>query len=247
MGTIVRGKLLVGGLAVAALLAAVAVACGGGGDDEEAIQSTLVPSAGATGAPTATPSAVEGQLGGMVLQLSDVPDGFSQAQESFSTNQDVAGAGDDAVEVLAQLTEWGRILGHGVVYSADDAAATGVLLVDSTVSLYQSDVGAAASFADAVTTARATDWAANVGEAADVHVEEVPSLDVGDEMLWMRITGTAVIGDPAEEQPFIQDVVLFRVGPVRGSVSTVSASADAGLLVEGLVRTQIANMAAGLQ
>jgi hypothetical protein len=183
----------------------------------------------------------------MGLQLSDVPDGFSQAQESFSTNQDVAGAGADAVEVLAQLTEWGRVLGHGVVYSADDTEAAGVLLVDSTVSLYQSDVGAAASFADAVTTARSTDWAANVGEAADVHVEEVPSLDVGDEMLWMRITGTAAIGDPAEEQPFIQDVVLFRVGPVRGSVSTVSASADAGLLVEGMVRTQIANMAAGLQ
>ena len=124
MGTIMRGKLSVGALAVAALLAAVAVACGGGGDDEEAIQSTLVPSPGATGAPTATPSAVEEQLQGMVLQLSDVPDGFSQAQESFSTNQDVAGAGDDVVEVLAQLTEWGRVLGHGVVYSADDTEAS---------------------------------------------------------------------------------------------------------------------------
>jgi hypothetical protein len=248
MGTIVRGKLSVAAVTVAALLAAVAVACGGGGDDEEAVQSTLVPSPGATGAPTATPSAVEKQLRGMVLQLSDVPGGFSQAQESFSTNEEVAGAGDDAVEVLAQLTEWGRVLGHGVVYSADDTEATGALLVDSTVSLYQSDVGAASSFADAVTTARTTDWSATVGaEATDVQVEEVPSLDVGDEMLWMRITGTAVIGDPAEEQPFIQDVVLFRVGPVRGSVSTVSASADAGLLVEGLVRTQIANMAAGLQ
>ena len=246
MGTIMRGRLLVGALVVTALLAAVAGACGGGGD-EEATQATVAPSPGATGAPTATPSAVEQQLQSMVLQLSDVPDGFSQAQESFSTNQDVAGEGEDAAEVLARLTEWGRVLGHGVVYSADDTDATGVLLVDSTVSLYQSDVGAAASFADAVTTARTTDWAATVGEAADVQVEEVPPLDVGDEMLWMRITGTAAIGDPAAEQPFIQDVVLLRVGPVRGSVSTVSAAADAAVLVEGMVRTQAANMAAGLQ
>ena len=247
MGTIMRGRLLVGVLAVA-VLSAAAVACGGGGD-EEATGTTVAPSPGATGTPagtpTATPSAVEKQLQGMVLQLSDLPDGFSRAQESFSTNQDVAGAGEDAAKVLAQLTEWGRVLGHGVVYSSE--AESGVLLVDSTVSLYQSDGGAAASFADAVTTARATDWAATVGEAADVQVEEVPPLEVGDEMLWMRITGTAAIGDPAAEQPFIQDVVLLRVGPVRGSVSTVSAAADAALLVEGMVRTQAANMAAGLQ
>jgi len=255
MGMMTRGRLLIGALAAFALLAAVAVACGGGGD-EEAIQSTMPPSAGATGTPagtaaatpTGTPSALDEQLRGMVLQASDMPAGFSQAEESFSTNEEVAGQGEDAATVLAQLAEWGRIRGHGVVFSSAGTGEAGVLLVDSTVSLYASDSGAAASFADAVDTARATDWQASVAEATDVSVEEIPSLDgVGDEMLWLRVNGKAVFGDPATEQPFVQDVVLLRVGRARGSVSIVSAVADVALQVEGLVRAQAANMAAGLQ
>jgi len=190
---------------------------------------------------------VEQQLNGMVLQLSDLPAGFTQAQESFSTNQDVAGDGEGAAETLAQLTEWGRILGHGVVFSADASSGSGLFLVDSTVSLYQSDGGAASSFADAVNTARATDWQATMGQATDVQAEEVPPLDVADEMLWLRIHGTALVGEPASEQPFIQDVVLLRVGRVRGSVSTISGASDAALQVEQMVRAQAANMASGLQ
>jgi hypothetical protein len=244
---------LVGAVTVIALLAAVAVACGGG--DEEAIQSTVVPSPGAAGTPagtpaatpTAIPSALEEQLRGMVLHLSDMPAGFSQAEESFSTNEQVAGAGEDAAAVLAQLTEWGRVMGHGVVFSSESSAEGGVLLVDTTVSLYESDSGASASFADAVNTARTTDWAATAGEATDVSVEEMPPLDIADEMLWLRLTGTAMIGDPATEQPFVQDVVLLRAGRVRGSVSIVSAAADVAVLVENIVRTQAANMAAGVE
>jgi hypothetical protein len=230
---------------------AVTIACGGG-DGEEAIQSTIPPGSVATGTPAgtavATPTAsspVDGQLRGMVLQLSDVPPGFSQASESFSTNEEVAGAGSDSAETLARLLEWGRIRGHGVVYSSENSDEAGVLLVDSTVSLYQNETGAGASFADAVETARATDWASVVAEATDVQVEELPALDVSDEMLWMRITGKAVIGDPAAEQAFIQDVVLMRVGRVRGSVSAISAAADAATLVEGMVRAQAEHMAAG--
>jgi hypothetical protein len=246
MDTPMRSRLLAGALAVAVLLAALAVACGGGGD-EEATEATVAPSPGATVVPTATPSAVEQQLNGMVLQLSDLPAGFAVAQESFSTNQEVAGDGEGAAEVLASLTEWGRILGHGVVFSSEASEQSGVLVVDSTVSLYQNDGGAAASFADAVVSARATDWQAAVAEATDVQVEELPPLDVADEMLWLRVSGTASVGDPAAEQPFIQDVVLFRVGRARGSVSTLASATDAALLVESMVRTQAANMAAGLQ
>jgi len=257
MGALVRGRFLVAAMVVIALLAAVAVACGGGGDDEEAIQSTLVPSPGATSAPagtpagtpaptpTAIPAALEEQLRGMVLHLSDMPAGFSQVQESFSTNEEVAGAGEDAEEVLARLTEWGRVMGHGVVFSSESSDEGGVLLVDTTVSLYESDSGASASFADAVNTARTTDWAATAGEAIDVSVEEIPPLDIADEMLWLRLSGTATIGEPATEQPFVQDVVLLRVGRVRGSVSIVSAAIDVAVLVENMIRAQAANMTAG--
>jgi len=246
---------LVGVVAVIALLAAVAVACGGGGDGEEAIQSTLVPSPGAAGTPAGTPAptaspipaALEEQLRSMVLHLTDMPAGFSQVEESFSTNEEVANAGDDAAQVLAQLTEWGRVMGHGVVFSSESSDQGGVLLVDTTVSLYESDSGASASFADAVNTARTTDWAATAGEAMDVSVEEIPPLDVADEMLWLRLSGTAMIGDPATEQPFVQDVVLLRAGRVRGSVSIVSAVSDVAPVVETMIRTQADNMAAGVE
>jgi hypothetical protein len=182
----------------------------------------------------------------MVLQLSDMPAGFSQAEDSFSTNEDIAGAGDDAAGILAKLTEWGRLAGHGVVFSPGSSDQGGILIVDSTVSLYENDAGASASFADAVNTARSTDWSASAG-ASDVSVEEIPPLDVADEMLWLRLSGTAMIGSPATEQAFIQDVVLLRVGRVRGSVSIVSSATDVALAVENMVRTQAANMEAGLE
>ena len=251
MGTIMRGRLLAGAVLCVVLLA-VTVACGGGGNEE----ATVGPSPGATGTPagtpagtpTAVPSALEEQLNGMVLQLSDLPDGFSVVQESFSTNEDVAGDAEDAAEVLARLAEWGRIMGHGVVFASETSSGqSGVLLVDSTASLYENDTGAAASFSEAVDTARATDWAATVAEATDVAVEEVPPLDVAGEMLWMRITGNALLGDPPSEQPFIQDVVLLRVDRVRGSVSVLANAADAAVLVESMVRAQAAYMAAGAQ
>jgi hypothetical protein len=254
MGTMTRQRLLMGALALLALLATMAVACGGGGD-EEALQSTIPPGSGATSTPaitaiatpSGTPSAVDEQLRGMVLQLSDLPAGFSQTQESFSTNEDVASAGDNVVDALAKLTEWGRIRGHGVMFNSDASDEAGVLMVDSTVSLYEGDSGASASFADAVGTARATDWQAAIGEAADVKAEEIPPLDVADEMYWLRVSGTASIGSPPTDQVFIQDVVLMRVGRVRGSVSTISAAADTTVLVEGMVRAQAAHMAEGQQ
>lgn len=239
-----RGRLLAGVALLIVVLAAVAVACGGGGKEE-----AVAPSPGATGTPTATPSAVEEQLRAMVPQLSDLPAGFSAAEDTFSTNEDVASAATDPEAQLAKLTEWGRILGHKVTFSPDAAVTeeTGVLVAESTVSLYGNDTGAAASFADAVDTARTTDWQANVAGAKDLRVEELPPLDVADEMLWLRISGTALLGEAGTEQAFVEDMVLLRVGRARGSVSIASKGGPAAQLAETMVRAQAANMAAGLR
>lgn len=233
-----RGRLVLGAALLIGLLMAV-VACGDG--DEEGAAS---PSPGAT----ATPSAAEQQLQGMVLQLGDLPLGFSLTHESFSTNGDVAGGSADPQAELAQLTRWGRILGRAVAYAPGASSdASGVVSVDSAASLYQTDSGAAQSFADAVSTARATDWQANTGEVQNVQVEEIPPLDVADEMLWLRMSGTATIGDPPSEQIFVQDIVLMRVGRARGSLTIVSSGTSAAEAVESMVRAQAANMAAGLR
>jgi len=237
MGTMMRSGLLASAVVLIAILAGVTVACGGGNGE-----GIVAPSPSAA----ATPLALEGQLKGMVLQPSDVPAGFSLT-ESFSTNEDVAGSGDDAETVLAKLTQWGRTLGLRVVFSPEASDESGIFLVDSSVSLYESDSGAAASFADARNTASATDWSTNVEGTKDVRVEEIPPLDVADEMLWLRISGTAIVGEPATEQAFVQDVVLLRVGRARATVSVGYSGADASQAAENMVRAQAARMAAGLR
>ena len=245
MGMMKRVGPLVGTALLSVVLAAVAAACGGGGDE-----GTVSPSPGATGTPAGTPSAVEEQLKRMTLQLNDLPTGFSMEEGTFSTNEDVAGASEDPQAELATLAEWGRILGYNAIFSPDPNAtnAAGVFIVESTVSLYETDTGAAASFADAVDTARTTDWPATITQATGLKVEELPSLDVADEMLWFRISGTAPIGEAGNEQTFVEDMALLRVGRGRGSIAMASAGGDAASqLMEGLIRTQAANIAAGLQ
>jgi hypothetical protein len=240
-----RFGLLAGTALLSVVLAAVAVACGGGGDEGAAS-----PSPGATGTPSATPSAVEEQLKSMVLQPSDLPAGYTMEEGLFSTNEDVASGADDPQAQLANLTQWGRILGHNVTFSPNPDASNpaGVMVVDSTVSLYESDSGATASFADAVNTAHTVDWQASVPGAKDLQVEEIPPLDVADEMLWLRISGTGLIGGAGTEQAFVEDMVLMRVGRARASVAMASTGGSAAAdLVESLVRSQVANISAGLR
>lgn len=249
MGMMNRVGLLVGTALLSVVLAAVAVACGGGGDEGTVSPSpggTVLPSPGATG----TPSAIEEQLKRMVLQLSDLPAGFSTEEGTFSTNEEVASAAADPQAELATLTEWGRISGHNAIFSPDPNATNeaGVFIVESTVSLYENDSGAAASFADAVDTARTTDWPATITQASGLKVEELPSLDVADEMLWFRISGTAAIGEAGAEQAFVEDMALLRVGRGRGSVAMASAGGSAAnQLMESLIRIQAANIEAGLR
>jgi len=175
---------------------------------------------GTDGEVTPTPPEVEEQLQRMVLQLEDLPSGVILAEERFATNEESAAGSEDREGRLAMLEEWGRILGYDVTYQANPEVMeqVGLILVNSTASLYDSEEGASASFADAVQTARTTDWADLFGTAQGVEVEEVAAPGWVDEMLWLRITAKATLGEQAEEETFANDVIIFRQGPARASL-----------------------------
>jgi len=220
-------QLVVGGLvALVALLLATAMGCGDDGGEGE-----LTPTPVTSPTPTATPipPEVKEQLQRMVVQLEDLPSGVVLAEERFVTNDESAAASQDQEGRLAMLEEWGRILGYDVTYPANEEVVSqvGLILANSTASLYGSEEGASASFADAAQTARTTDWAELFGTGEGVEVEEVANPGWVDEMLWLRITAKAALGEKPittggimsqQEETFANDVVIFRQGPARASL-----------------------------
>lgn len=199
-------QLVVGGLTVLiAFLLVTAMACGDG--DGEVT-------------PTPETTEVQDQLRQMVLQLEDLPSGVILAEQFFVTNEESAAASDDREGRLAMLEEWGRILGYDVTYQANPEvmSETGLMLVNSNASLYSSEDGARASFADAVQTARTTDWAELWGGAQEVESEELPSPEWTDEMLWLRVTAKPAPEVGIGEETFVNDFVLFRQGPARAAL-----------------------------
>lgn len=222
-------RLSIVALALAGLTAAL-VSCGRGGGD-----------ATSTPRPTPVSSELEEQLQRMVLQVEDLPSGFILAEEYFVTNEESAAASENREERLAMLNQWGRILGYDVTYQASLALIeeVGLILVNSTASLYASEEGARASFADAVQTANTTDWAALFGAAQGVEVEPIDSPPLADEMLWLRVTARAQVGEAAEQGTFANDVVLFRQGTGRASLMVAWVTDGGGqTIIEQLAETQ---------
>ncbi len=215
-------KLQLGAGGLVAFLLLTVVACGGGGEGEVT--------------PTPEAASVEDQLRQMVLQLEDLPSGVILAEEFLVTNELSAAESGDRAGRLAKLNEWGRILGYEVTYQPNPAvmSQTGLMLANSTSSLYGSEEGAKASFADAVETARTTDWADLFGGALEVEQEEVASPPLTDEMLWLRITAKAAPEVGIGEETFAQDVILFRQGPGRVSlmVAWVMESGSSDFLLQ---------------
>ena len=200
-------QLVVGSLTVLiAFVLVTAMACGDGDDSEV----------------TATPGTteVQDQLRQMVLQLEDLPSGVILAEQFFVTAEESSLQSDDREERLARLQEWGYVLGYDVTYQANPEvmSETGLMLVNSASSLYDGEEGARASFADAVQTARTTDWSELFGGAEGVEVEEVPSPEWADEMLWLRVTAKPAPEVGIEEETFANDFVLFRQGPARAAL-----------------------------
>jgi len=220
-------QLVVGGLTVlVAFLLVTAMACGDG-DGEMT--------------PTPGTAEVEEQLRQMVLQLEDLPSGVILAEEFFVTAEESAVEGENREERLAKLQEWGYILGYDVTYQANPQVQSevGLILANSTASLYGSEDGSKASFADAAETARTTDWAALFGGAEDVEVEEIDSPALTDEMLWLRITAKATPEGETAEQTFAQEVILFRQGPARGSLMVAWAMDDgSSAFIQQLAKAQ---------
>ena len=175
---------------------------------------------------------VRDQLSRMVLGLEDLPEGYSEEPGDFSTNQDVA-LGDQ--EKLSRLQDQGRILGYDVVFTRGDVSEVEAPFVgvDSAVSLYETDSGASASYAEAVEEARRTDWEALLG-FGDTKVEELEQ-SIAEETVWIRVTGLVLLGE--EETPIlvIDDQVLMRQGRTRSFLrvfSAIEGSSDRGALVK---------------
>ena len=220
-------QLVVGSLTVLiAFLLVTAMGCDG--DDGE-----VTPTPGST--------EVQDQLRQLVLQLEDLPSGVILAEQFFTTAEESALEGEGREERLAQLQEWGYILGYDVTYQANPQVQSevGLILANSTASLYGDEAGAGASFADAVETARTTDWAALFGGAEDVEVEEIDSPALTDEMLWLRVTAKAAPEVGIGEETFASDFVLFRQGPARASMMVVWTMDDgSSAFIQQLVKAQ---------
>ena len=223
-----RIRLAFGAVAVLVVSVSILVAgCDGGGGDQT---------------PTPVPPQFEEQLRRMVLQAEDVPSGFVVIDDEFSTNQAVALDSPDSEAELAKLEQRGRILGYDVTYEPGGPSDEGEAIIfslNSTASIYRTPEGASASFAEAASQARTTDWTLFFGGAENIVVEEQPAPDVADEALWLRVTGKAEAG----EQTFAHDVVLLRTGAARGTLQVGSFGTPEGKeFVEGMIRAQAEHM-----
>ncbi len=230
-------QLVVGGLTVLiAFLLVTAMGCDG--DDGE-----VTPTPASTSTPET--SEVQDQLRQLVLQLEDLPSGVILAEQFFVTAEESAAGGENREERLVKLQEWGYILGHDVTYQANPQVQSevGLILANSTASLYSSEEGASASFADAVETTRTTDWAGLFAGAEDVEVKEIDSPALTDEMLWLRVTAKAAPEVGIGEETFANDFVLFRQGPARASLMAVWAMGDgSGAFIQQLAEAQAQSM-----
>ena len=177
------------------------------------------------------------QLPRMVLRLEDLPDGYVPDDPSFTSNEDLA-LGDE--EKAAELEEQGRILGYTAPFSRrDDVSAeeAPIFGVESSASLYAAETGASASYGAAVDEARATDWEA-ILQFGDTKTEEV-ARSIGDETLWIRVTGVVALGEGQTSVLVIDDQILFRQGRARGFLRASAAmegSSDRGALMEEVAK-----------
>lgn len=237
---------------VAATVLAVAFLWPDGGGDDPAGSATTSTTTGPGG--IATLSGLQAQLAAVVLQQSEVPEGLDAGAPAFSTNEDLAGANQEA---LRKLVDQGRQLGVDVQFIPTqrlDPASPVRGGIQSSASVYTSTLGASESFRETAAGARANNWAANYPDLIDLHVTEVPQT-IGDESIWLRIAGkdclpspapgaTAKPCDGAQHQLFVDNVV-FRVGRVRAYLQ-VPTLFDIDAATPDIYQDQISEWAANV-
>jgi hypothetical protein len=225
----VRGLLL---LSAALLAVVVLAACGGDGDSGE-VESSL-----------------EKALLRMVLQPEDLPNGFVQRDELFTTNEYQASLSADPEARKGQLESWGRLLGYEVTYQPTGAESeeSSVQGINVSSSLYRTEEGAGeAFFIDAVKGAEERDWAADYAGLRDFQQEEVDASGLADEIVWLRVSGFQPVDDGPD--PLVtDDLIFFRVGRERGFLRVQTGSTESEdrqhtqPTVEQWLRTLIGNV-----
>ena len=207
--THMRWWLLAGALAGALLVTA---ACNGGG-----------------GGP---PKDTEELLRLMVLRLDDLPDGYTEEEGTFSSNEDVA-LGDE--EKLAELEAQGRLLGFSIDFARGDVSAEEAPFfgVESSASLFEAADGSSDSFDLAMKEARETDWEAQLG-FGETQTQEIDR-SLTDATFWLRVTGVAEVGEPPTSVLVMDDHILLRHGRARAYLrvsSAIEGSSDRNALIE---------------
>lgn len=188
---------------------------------------------------TASPAdnSLKGRLASILLTEGDLPAGLQGGGLIFSTNGDVAGS---FPEELERLQELGRLLGVDYTFIPTETLPESVPLrggIQNSASVYISATGASESFLETVAQARANDWELGYPELDDFNVVELDR-PVGDESLWLRITGIqsdCIIETPPGVSPdalpsatcppprlVVDDFVIFRAGRVRSLVKVLS-------------------------
>jgi len=217
------------------LLAGALLFLGGacaGGDDGNA--SPTQPGASTPAGHTLSP--LEQKLASVVLQPNEVPTGMDAGAPDFTTNEELAGA--DQAE-LQRLMDLGRQLGVDVQFIPTGNLEEGSPLrgLQSSARVYTSDSGARQTFQETASQSRAHDWAADYPELEDAQSAEMPQ-QVGDESLWIRITGqqgctfiASPTPDPQGVVPtqecldtmlLIVDEIIFRVGRTYNYLRVIS-------------------------
>ena len=192
------------------LAVAILAACGGDGDGGES-------------------ESVLGQaLRRMVLQAEELPQGFVQRDELFTTNGYQASLSADREARKDQLENWGRLLGYEVTYQPAGAVAqeSPVQGINVSSSLYRTEEGAGeAFFIDAVKGAEERDWAADYAGLRDFQQEEVDASGLADEVVWLRVSGFQPV-DGGPDPLVTDDFIFFRVGRERGFLRVQTSSIE---------------------